>query len=59
MLKEIRLALGYGMQIPRLAKSLEIDTSEARRIYNAYWTARKCTKNLENRLLIQYKNKGL
>lgn len=58
MLKEIRLALGYGMQIPRLAKSLEIDTSEARRIYNAYWTARKCTKNLENRLLIQYKNKG-
>lgn len=58
MLKQIRLALGYGMGVQKLAATLEIDTHEAKRIYNAYWTARKCSKNLENRLLIQYKNKG-
>lgn len=58
MLKKIRLAMGYGAQPNKVSLVLNIAVEEARRIYNAYWTARKSAKNLENRLLGMYNRQG-
>lgn len=54
MLKTIRLGLGYGMGFGKLARSLNISIPEARRIYNAYWTARHLVKKFENTLIVKY-----
>ena len=57
ILKTVRLGLGYGMGIKKLALSLKIDQEEAYKISKAYWQARYKVKELNNNLaglLIDY-----
>lgn len=52
ILKTVRLGLGYGMGIPSLSYRIGSTLEEAKRIYNAYWSARYKVKQLANNLSI-------